>query len=365
MTSYTLNSGTLTVISEPSFDLFVSRLYAILLAPGISFDYRSVKVKVTFIGVTTVEYSIEITSDGLNLVNQKCRVVLEQIFPHVAIFNKLLREKTGPVVGQPAIVVGQQQLAFVQPPVPKPVPAPVPVTSQPSRLPQPKKPESKEHTLRISPIKIVSDKLKVFEQDKIAFFKMKADIENSKLTIDNMYPEFVAKYCVFEIMVSRKQLNEKSNTNIKAELDHFSALYDKLQTSEEKTHVEVHVPHNYFYFNTDQKRKYAKKYNMTLEDFEEKHVRIQEPVPAPVSSVSSSIADFGDKKESVKIPSVTDLDEIDDDDASDGDSDDETEDDEESEESAESDQDPEPTSKPHDDTFKLMLEYGSTEKKSN
>jgi hypothetical protein len=131
-----------------------------------------------------------------------------------------------------------------------------------------------EHAIILKPTPIVNDSIKKFQQDKKSFLLMKKDIENKKLTFDNMDPAFLEKYLVFDILYDRNIISVEDK-NLDDEYEEFSKMFDILRkaNNKETEHKErPHIPHNYSYMSYTQKVRYARKYKMSVKEFEEKFI---------------------------------------------------------------------------------------------
>ena len=121
-----------------------------------------------------------------------------------------------------------------------------------------------------------NEKLRIFSSDKKAYVLIKNDIENGKLREADINEIFIDKYRIFKILDARKTINFASDLNIKNEFLLFSELIEvKEEIEETETKLDaasVYIPHNYGYMDKNKKEEYAKKYNMSLEDFEAKYI---------------------------------------------------------------------------------------------
>lgn len=132
----------------------------------------------------------------------------------------------------------------------------------------------------IKELKLVNDmqpkeKIRIFESDKTCYTKIKHDIEKGSIKIENINPCFKVKYLVFKVLESRNSINFTNNDNINAEFDLFNTLYDECnKNSQEKccSKQKIYIPHNYQYMSNDKKEEYARKYKMTLKQFEDKYI---------------------------------------------------------------------------------------------
>ncbi|XWV26633.1 hypothetical protein QJ857_gp0428 [Tupanvirus soda lake] len=134
--------------------------------------------------------------------------------------------------------------------------------------------KERERNQRISQNK-TNEKLRIFESDKNSYVKMKKDLENGTLKMDEMHPCFVIKHDIFKVLEARNAINFESNDNIKNEYEIFSDLYDSFVDEEENkedTSLNVYIPHNYHYMSAEKKEEHAQKYKMTRKQFEEKYV---------------------------------------------------------------------------------------------
>lgn len=136
--------------------------------------------------------------------------------------------------------------------------------------------ESKKEKERISKImeNRTNEKFRMFISDKKSYQDIKQDINKGILKVENMHPYFLPKYQIFKILESRNAINFSNNDNMKEEYEIFSKLYDSYleEEKEENDTCKVYVPHKYHYMTKEEKEAYAKKYNMTLESFEEKYI---------------------------------------------------------------------------------------------
>jgi hypothetical protein len=107
---------------------------------------------------------------------------------------------------------------------------------------------------------------------------MKNDIEKGTLKQNQMHPYFVIKYQIFKILEQRGKINFSSNSNISQEYEIFNELQnvcnekDEDDTKIDQSICKVYIPHNYHYMSQDKKEDHAKKYKMTLQQFEDKYI---------------------------------------------------------------------------------------------
>lgn len=120
------------------------------------------------------------------------------------------------------------------------------------------------------------EKFKVFYNDKVAYTLVKNDIETGLLHNDNINPAFVLKYKIFKILESRDNINFNDDDNITEEYNLFNELYDVCLENEEEEEIKeikkIYIPHNYYYMTNDKKEEHAKKYKMTMKEFEDKYI---------------------------------------------------------------------------------------------
>lgn len=127
-----------------------------------------------------------------------------------------------------------------------------------------------------------NEKIKVFESDKKTYLQIKKDIDDGILKKENMNPYFVLKYQLFKLLESRGNINFASNANVKDEYELFMDLYNDC-TEDEQENIKqdakvfispdkVYIPPNYNYMTNEKKEEYARKYKMTLKQFEEKYI---------------------------------------------------------------------------------------------
>lgn len=121
-----------------------------------------------------------------------------------------------------------------------------------------------------------SEQIKIFESDKRSYFLIKKDLDDDVLKRDQIHPDFVLKYLIFKVLELREAINFASNSNIDNEFEIFSNLYEEYQKDNEVDEPphKVYIPHNYNYMTPDEKDKYAHKYNMTRQQFENKYINI-------------------------------------------------------------------------------------------
>nr|AEX63044.1 hypothetical protein mv_R842 [Moumouvirus Monve] len=113
--------------------------------------------------------------------------------------------------------------------------------------------------------------LVLFKSDKNSYKLIKNDIEKGILDNKDINAFFADKFIIFKLLESRGCLNLDNNDDIKTEYELFRDLYEPEENiiSEKEN---IYVPHNYHYISEQEKINHAKKYNMTLNEFEEKYV---------------------------------------------------------------------------------------------
>ena len=120
-----------------------------------------------------------------------------------------------------------------------------------------------------------NDKLRVFESDKFSYVSIKRDLEKGALKREDINPCFELKYLIFKVLESRNSIDFTKNDNISTEYELFKILYDECNENNQnncKPIVKVYIPHNYQYMSKERKEEYARKYKMTLKQFEDKYV---------------------------------------------------------------------------------------------
>ena len=118
-----------------------------------------------------------------------------------------------------------------------------------------------------------SDKMKIFESDKMSYVQMKKDLADGKLRTDDIHPFFVLKYDIFKVLDSRQTIDFSCGKNISNEYDIFMELYESyMDDNDDDQMTNVYVPHNYNYMTPEKKTEHAKKYKMTRQQFENKYV---------------------------------------------------------------------------------------------
>lgn len=119
----------------------------------------------------------------------------------------------------------------------------------------------------------VNERERSYLSDKRSYLLIKEDIDKGKLLKDDINPYFVVKYITFKILETRNILDSNSNDNYQKESEIYWDLINSYDEEiQEEPMKEVYVPHNYNYLSEYQKEEYAKKYNLTVREFEEKHV---------------------------------------------------------------------------------------------
>lgn len=122
------------------------------------------------------------------------------------------------------------------------------------------------------------DQIKKFESDKYSYSLIKNDMEKGLTDEEKIHPDFMVKYQIFKILESRKTIDLNTNKNIVDEYSKFIDMYqaylenecdNKLEISPQKN---VYVPHNYNYLVEEEKEQYAKKYQMSRQQFENEYV---------------------------------------------------------------------------------------------
>ncbi|MEM0354233.1 MAG: hypothetical protein QXW79_01490 [Thermoplasmata archaeon] len=116
----------------------------------------------------------------------------------------------------------------------------------------------------------IRDELKVFESDKRSYVLIKKDVEEGKITEDEINLFFVPKYQIFRILESRGVINFLNNNKLDEEYRHFKVLYDACKDDESNSReqkVVPYIPHNFQYLSEQEKKSYVEKYHMTMEEF--------------------------------------------------------------------------------------------------
>ena len=142
--------------------------------------------------------------------------------------------------------------------------------------------ETKKETERTERIeaKRNNENLKVFTSDKKSYVLIKKDLENGSLKRENMNPYFVLKYQIFKILELRKSVDFTNDDNIVQEYELFTSLYDACDDNAKedcslinpKPIEKIYIPPNYQYMTKEKKEEYAKKYKMSLKQFEDKYI---------------------------------------------------------------------------------------------
>lgn len=117
-----------------------------------------------------------------------------------------------------------------------------------------------------------------FVSDKKIYPKIKSEVDVGKLREDTINPDYAIKYQLFKILEDRSAINFNNDDNIQNEFEIFTELHKSCTDDEivENEKINVYVPHNYRYLSEEQKCAWAKKYDMTIDKFEELYVNIQE-----------------------------------------------------------------------------------------
>lgn len=157
-----------------------------------------------------------------------------------------------------------------------------------------------------------NENLKVFVSDKKSYVLIKKDLEDGNLKRENMNPYFVVKYQIFKILDSRKSIDFTNDNNIKDEYTLYTTLLEACNDDNSnedcslinpKPIAKVYIPHNYQYMTQDKKEEYAKKYKMSLKQFEDKYINcmadddiIENHINPDIKTPKLSTNDGGDIK---------------------------------------------------------------------
>jgi hypothetical protein len=118
-----------------------------------------------------------------------------------------------------------------------------------------------------------------YESDKHSYSLIKNDIEKGLIKEEEIHPDFTVKYQIFKILELKGMVDLNSNNNIIEEYKKFDDIYqitlleDVYSTiSEEDKINDIYIPHNYHYLTDDEKEEYAKKYQMTKQQLEDRYL---------------------------------------------------------------------------------------------
>ncbi|QGR53774.1 hypothetical protein [Moumouvirus maliensis] len=146
----------------------------------------------------------------------------------------------------------------------------------------------------------------LFKSDKNSYKLIKNDIDKGILDSKDINIFFADKFLVFKLLETRNCLNLLNDDNIKTEYELFKELYEPEENiiSEEEN---IYVPHNYHYISEQEKINHAKKYGMSIEEFENKYVNNS---VNPVNNITFKVerCDSEDETKSVDKDEKPDLD---------------------------------------------------------
>ena len=121
-----------------------------------------------------------------------------------------------------------------------------------------------------------SERFRIFVSDKKVYQSIKKDIQEGKISLDEINPFFVEKFQIFKILESRNVINFDSDNNINSEYEIFIDLYnacnDDINTDKKIDAQQIYIPHNYHFMTLEKKKEYARKYNMTVKQFEDRYI---------------------------------------------------------------------------------------------
>lgn len=135
-----------------------------------------------------------------------------------------------------------------------------------------------------------NEKISIFMSDKKSYTMICNDLKDGIIKIDDIPQFFVLKYEIFKILENRGVINFDTNDNIDDEYDIFKTLFEECsdcvddpkyvplgiyrddEFSRKSSNKKIYIPHNYQYMTKEEKEKYAKKYKMTLSQFENKYI---------------------------------------------------------------------------------------------
>lgn len=120
---------------------------------------------------------------------------------------------------------------------------------------------------------INNPKLRLFSSDKKAYYKVKKDIDNGIISAEEINPLFTLKYQILRVIDNRKILNLDNDDNITKEYDIFMEIHDEYLNDNNIATEKVYIPHNYHYMSKEKKEEHAKKYRMSLRQFEDKYIK--------------------------------------------------------------------------------------------
>ncbi|AVL94629.1 hypothetical protein ma243 [Moumouvirus australiensis] len=145
----------------------------------------------------------------------------------------------------------------------------------------------------------------LFKSDKNSYKLIKNDIDKGILDSKDINMFFADKFTVFKLLETRNCLDLENNDNIKTEYELFKELYEPEENiiSEEEN---IYVPYNYHYISEQEKKNHAKKYGMSVEEFENKYVNNS---VNPVNNITFKVERCDSEDESKSVNDVkTDLD---------------------------------------------------------
>ncbi|AGF85521.1 hypothetical protein QJ854_gp261 [Moumouvirus goulette] len=112
----------------------------------------------------------------------------------------------------------------------------------------------------------------LFKSDKNSYKLIKNDLDKGVLDKKDINAFFADKFIIFKLLESRGCLDLENNNNLETEYELFQDLYEPEENNIMSEKEDIYVPHNYHYISEQEKINHAKKYNMTVEEFENKYI---------------------------------------------------------------------------------------------
>jgi hypothetical protein len=108
-----------------------------------------------------------------------------------------------------------------------------------------------------------TERRRIFNADKKAYFKMKEDLEKGKLKKDKVSPLFVDKFKLFEYLDTKDVLgkvDEDDMTNDESVDEDYFVYSELIKGKPKETHFGF-VPHNYYYLSDNEQKKFSPSVN--------------------------------------------------------------------------------------------------------
>lgn len=256
----------------------ISSLYA-YLCHNLNADITCTKITVYYMNIETTHFDVEY-SNGIILKNDNNKIKVSVLYPHFSVLDSIINNNYNgaPLQHQPLRQhQNNKQSRHIK------------LLSRGNNMHNKSNAtniinETNETNITNEDPKEIDiimktnrndETLDIFKSDKIAYTKIKNDISEGKLKRNQIHPNFIIKYQLFQILELRNVINFDSDENIQKEYEIFSVLNDECHEEKEiipdKTN-NIWIPPNYHYMSESDKIKYAQRYEMTVPEFENKFV---------------------------------------------------------------------------------------------